>query len=257
MVVGSLVLLVLLALLSLQRSQIWADDLQLWQDAVTTGPMMPRAQLYLGDAHLRALETGDTAHRASARRAYEQVLALKPRQQMLSMQAGNGLAWLDLSEGRLSEALLRLEAIVADSPGYCDAWVNLGSAHYQAGLQGQSGALEKALHAYDRALGLRPGRWEAHLNRGAVLQVTGRLDEAEEAYRHAIRLMPTQSGAAMNLGGLFMLRARLATDLNQRIRHWQQARGAYQQAALLGNPVAVRAIQATQDSMASNRGGAR
>lgn len=246
--------LCILSVHALQRSQIWAEDLSLWQDAVSTGPTMPRAQLYLGDAYAAATRvTGNPAQAEAARVAYERVLALQPRQQMLSAQAGNGLALIDLAEGATQRATQRLVKLVTDYPEFADAWVNLGNAYYTAALAGDYNALSHALAAYGRALALHPGRYEAHLNRGATLQMAGHLNDAEVSYRRALELMPTEATAALNLGGLHMTRARLSDDPAERVGEWEAAKAAFLIAARNGSLSAQAGIRAVEDSIAAGR----
>jgi tetratricopeptide (TPR) repeat protein len=241
--------LAILAAMSIERSQVWATDIQLWADAAAKGPMMPRAQLYLGDALLG--EQGAVALQSrAARAAYEKVLSLVPEQNLLAFQATNGLALVDRAQGLTQQELQRLQGLVALAPGYADAWVNLGNAWYSTALTGDRTALPKALHAYERALQLHPDQAEAYLGRGAVLQVTGHLDEADVAYRSSLRLTSPASQAAMNLAGLYMLRARLATDSEQQIELLRSGRAVFVAAAAAGNTVAAGGIRAIDDSLA-------
>ena len=241
--------LAILAAMSVERSRVWATDIQLWADAAAKGPMMPRAQLYFGDALLAEQGASPEQNRA-ARAAYEKVLSLDPEQKLLAFQATNGLALVDRAQGMPQQELQRLQGLVAMAPGYVDAWANLGNARYSAALAGDRSALPQALQAYERALQLNPDQAEAHLGRGAVLQVTGYLDEAEVAYRSSLRLTSPASQAAMNLAGLYMMRARLSTDSEQRIDLLRSARALFVNAAAAGNTAAAGGIRAVDDSLA-------
>ncbi|MBD02830.1 MAG: hypothetical protein CME24_00610 [Gemmatimonadetes bacterium] len=244
--------LTLLAIMTVQRSAVWASDISLWSDAVSTAPMMPRAQLYLGDAHLAAAAGSRHAHLSAAAQAYENVHALAPRQRMLSAQAANGLALIESARGNALQARSILNKLVAQEPTYTDAWVNLGNAWYAAALDGEGqAALTSAMAAYDRALDLHPGRYEAHLNRGAVLQLTGRLDEAEGSYRTAMELAPEEPQVMMFLAGLSMLRARLSSDVTLRVGHLRSARAFFVGAADRGHAVARGGVRAVDDSLAA------
>ena len=241
--------LAILAVLSIERSQVWASDIRLWSDATAKAPMMPRPQLYLGDA-LSRQATSPVQNRA-ARVAYERVLSLEPEQRLLAFQATNGLALLDRAEGKTQQELQRLQDLVAIAPSYADAWANLGNAWYAAALTGDSLALPKALKAYERALQLNPTHANAHVGRGAILQVTGHLVEAEVAYRSSLRLTSPASQAAMNLAGLYMMRARLSTDSEQRVDLLRSARAVFVDAAAAGNAAAAAGIRAVDDSLAA------
>ena len=120
--------------------------------------------------------------------------------------------------GRLDEARILYEKILASDDRHAGALANLGLIHLQRGdrvecvrllgksleivpnqpaalnilgtaLQGLN-RLDEALASYDRALALRPDLVETHYNRGNTLQTLNRLDEAVTGYDHAIALRP-------------------------------------------------------------------
>jgi tetratricopeptide (TPR) repeat protein len=79
-----------------------------------------------------------------------------------------------------------------------------------------------ANHAYAQALALDPSLWDAHVNLGRLLQLSGRTPEAIEHYRVALRGGTSDPTAAFNLG----------TALEER-REWTHAVGAYRYALRL------------------------
>ena len=70
-----------------------------------------------------------------------------------------------------------------------------------AALRGQ-GKLQDAVHAYDKAIQLKPDYAEAHNNRGTALKDLDRLDEAVASYDKAIQLKPDFAGAHSNRGNV-------------------------------------------------------
>jgi tetratricopeptide (TPR) repeat protein len=54
---------------------------------------------------------------------------------------------------------------------------------------------EKAVEYFDRALGLNPRYFEAHVHRGILLNELGRRGEADEAFRRAASANPKRSKA--------------------------------------------------------------
>jgi len=176
---------------------------------------MARSRLWLGDAHVDAARsprvTVGEMHRAAARRAYEAVIRLDPPQRMLTLQAHNGLAILELNDGDLDAAAQRLAGIIAEHPKYLDALVNLGSvynarASQSRGADGES--LRQATELYERALKLGPRRYEARLNLGASYHLAGDIGRDQAEYEAVIEQAPDDARAAFNLGTLYLQRAR-------------------------------------------------
>ncbi|HUL45796.1 MAG TPA: sulfotransferase [Steroidobacteraceae bacterium] len=78
----------------------------------------------------------------------------------------------------------------------------------------QLGRYREAEEEFRRAIGLRPGFPEAHLNLAGVLQSTGRYEESEDPLRRALKVKPAYLEARVSLGmSLLMLgRTREARD---------------------------------------------
>jgi protein O-mannosyl-transferase len=213
-------ILSLFALLSHSRGAVWASELTLWQNAVQRGPAMARPRLYLGDAHTEAARLSPDAsagrmHRLAARQAYEAVIMLHPRQRMLTLQAHNGLAILEMNDGALDAAEKRLTSVIAEHPGYVDALVNLGGVHF-ARVRESGGAdqrsLQQAVALYARALQLAPDRYEARLNLGASYHMAGDLLRAQVEYEAVAEQAPDDGRVAFNLGTLYLHRSREEVD---------------------------------------------
>lgn len=214
----TVVLLLMFASMSQARAGIWASDLTLWQDAVRKGPQMPRARLYLADAH-RSVAQGSPmtsrAHVAAARAEYDAVISLGPSQRLLYLQALNGLAILDLEVGDLASAEQRLTQVLAEHPDYVDALVNLGSVCFARARETRGAdvvSLQRASELYGRAVQLAPLRTEARLNLGASYHLAGDLLRAQAEYETVVAQAPDNGTAALNLGLLYMRRADDAVD---------------------------------------------
>jgi len=80
--------------------------------------------------------------------------------------------------------------------------VELGAADdwYDAAVDLEREAPERAKEAYLRALTLDPGHAEAHLNLGRLLHEAGDVAEAEAHYRTALHADPASARAFYNLG---------------------------------------------------------
>jgi len=88
-------------------------------------------------------------------------------------------------------------------PNHPFAWTVLGAVF------NQTGKLDLALTACQKAAMLEPGKAEAHNNLGNTLLKLGRLEEAEKSCRHAIALEPKNALAHSNLGQILFRLQRL------------------------------------------------
>jgi predicted O-linked N-acetylglucosamine transferase (SPINDLY family) len=101
-----------------------------------------------------------------------------------------------LDRGDLATATAEAQLAIDMSPGDGLAWEILSLALYRGG------ALEPALTAGHRAVGLKPEAADFHANLGVVLRAAGHLEEAEAAYRAAIAVDPAFAPAHNNLGNM-------------------------------------------------------
>ncbi|MBC6455331.1 MAG: tetratricopeptide repeat protein [Hormoscilla sp. SP5CHS1] len=68
--------------------------------------------------------------------------------------------------------------------------------------QRQLGELDEALNSYDRALSIKPKRWEAYCGRGLALDAAERFDEAIAYFDQALAIAPGENvGRASRLSG--------------------------------------------------------
>jgi tetratricopeptide (TPR) repeat protein len=233
--VGALV--VVCALGSWRRSQVWADDLSLWSDAVEKAPLMPRAHLYLGNAYKDLASEGRAALWRDAARQYQLTAELDPQGDLglrgLNNQ-GSVLFVLDDYAGAERAYRRALEI----NPRFEDALVNLGSIQFNKGRQEQNpaarqGLLREALSLYQQALEVRPNHPEAHGNVGVALQELGQYEEARDAYARALRINPNDGKILKNMGALFATLAQQVPP-DQRRSYLLQAKGYYADALSCG-----------------------
>lgn len=103
--------------------------------------------------------------------------------------------------GRVREAAMLYEAILALEPGHADATHYLGMAALQAG------DLAKAQALVGKSLQLSPHDGFYWMNQGLLYQHQKDTEKAVEAYQKAVSLMTDNSGLWFNLGnGLMQLR---------------------------------------------------
>jgi predicted TPR repeat methyltransferase len=146
----------------------------------------------------------------------------------LSIDAALRRAMADHQGGRLQDAALQYQAILAAAPHHPDALHFLGVLLHQNGqsddalpllqraldyapdyvealnnlgnIQREIGQTAQAEASYRRVIALRPDFVEAWNNLGVVLKAQGKLDEAIAIYRHCVALAPAFATCRINLG---------------------------------------------------------
>ena len=175
----------MLGLLAHQRSEVWRDELSLWQDAVAKAPGMYRTHLHLGGA----LE--QQGHLPEALRSYQRAAQLAPEAVEAHYNLGNALRQV----GSFDEAAAYARALALE-PDFFQAQVNLAALYLQAGKAARAEPL------FRRAVQLRPEVAEAHLQLGVFCRAQGLLAEAESEYQQAAALRPDLAEIHYDLGNL-------------------------------------------------------
>lgn len=130
-----------------------------------------------------AIDRGDWA---TARMYLERLVVLAPR----SAEALNRLGQVLEAQGALPEAEATYRKALSLDSEYADALMGLAQVEARLGRGSQ------ALAHIDAAIEIAPGRSEAHLIRGRILEVNGRTDDALAAYFLALA-HDSSSAAAM------------------------------------------------------------
>ena len=188
---------------TLNRGNVWASDVALWEDTVAMTPDKARAWFNLGGAYMDANDS-----RAGA--AFLRVLELDPA----SIEAFYNLGVLEQQAGNPIEALGWYERAVGVAPEYWPAFNNIGNA--RSTLNDNAGAIE----AYERTLELNPEYWPTQYNMAIAYTAMNRPDLAVPRLRTALDWEPNFDQA----------RALLALSLSQLGRTLE----AEQERALLG-----------------------
>ena len=92
------------------------------------------------------------------------------------MKQGDGLGAQDGARDAYGRARVRLQALVARSPQFAEAWNALGYT------QRKLGAFDDSLASYAKALDLKPGYPEALEYRGEAYLRLNRIEDAKQAY---------------------------------------------------------------------------
>lgn len=112
--------------------------------------------------------------------------------------------------GRLDEAVLTYEAILANDPTHAPSAINLGTIYYHRH------DFERAEMLYRRATVADPRYALAFFDLGNVLDELRRMPEAIEAYRAAIRLAPRYADAHYNVALAYERQG----ERRKALQHW-------------------------------------
>lgn len=115
-------------------------DIESLRQALAFSPNNVPLLILLGEAYLEQFSL------VEARHTYEKVLTLESASPQARVQIAR---ILDL-EGRGSEAILRVEQVCSDTPGYAPAWI------LRAGFALNESRAKEAREYYDRGIGLDP-----------------------------------------------------------------------------------------------------
>ncbi len=113
----------------------------------------------------------------------ERAVSLAPEDDNVEQALANTLSGI----GRVDEAKLHYEAILARTPCYLGALTNVGAVHER------EGNVDEGIRSYERAIGCDPEYANAYRNLGAALARKGDLRRALEVLRKAKRLAPEDS----------------------------------------------------------------
>ncbi len=192
-------IVVVMALHTIERNEVWGSDLTLWEDAVKKAPGMRRARANYG----RALQ--HIGRREAAMAAYRKTIEIDPR----NGEAYNNIATLYHEQGNFDEAIHWYKEALQRYPNYDEIYLNLGDAHFQKGEH------EASARMFVKALKIDGSRGSNWSNYGLVLQEAGRLDDAKRAYEKAISLSPGLSEPYNNLGNVLSAQGKHETALQQ------------------------------------------
>jgi tetratricopeptide (TPR) repeat protein len=164
----------------------------------------------------------------SAHRQFEMAVALD--------EEGHTLARFHLANvlsgrGRVADAVVQYEKMLAVNPDNAEAHQNLGLAlqrlgQFESALSHHEAALaiapksavirvsladacrhlarhDDAIVHYAQALAINPGLTDAHINLGGCFHMTGRREQAIRSYQRALAINPGLADAHYNLGNLY------------------------------------------------------
>ena len=144
-----------------------------------------------------AYEAG--GHPGKAESEYLRALDLNPD----DFRSRLNLGALLLKRKDTAGAIRAYQGVIRSSPGFAEAYSNLGEAYFQ------SDEYRKAGESLRKAIEIDPDCFHAYNNLGTVLRITGDLKGSIDAFRHAIRINPDYGEAHYNLGTVLAGQGRL------------------------------------------------
>jgi protein O-mannosyl-transferase len=192
-------LLLSFSLATIQRNQVWGNDIRLWEDVVRKSPQKGRPHNELGFA----LE--NAGRRAEAVEAFHRALAVDP----YYYRAYYNLGELYLVSGRPDAAVPMLERVITLKPELSEAYVKLAAAL----IRGRN--FREAAIFLEQNLDRVGENGEARFYLGAAYAFLGNREAARRELTVLSRLDP---GLASDLAGL------LGRDSTRMSSHEQQSK---------------------------------
>lgn len=159
---------------TLQEAGLLKEASTAVREAIRRDPRRPEAHDALGIAYS---EAGELVH---ARDEFQRALEIDPR----DAHAWNNLGNVYRAGGQFDQAAASFAKAAALSPAYADPLNGLGV------IEVQRDRPLAAIPYFDRALVLAPDFYEAQLNRGIALQMTGNRRGAAEQFEALLRALP-------------------------------------------------------------------
>ena len=184
--------ILVLSILTWQRTQVWRDSLSLWNDVARQYPGV--AILY----NNRGFAYADRREFKKALEDYSQGLALAGDDWRLLFNSANALREL----GAHQEALAQYDRAVVQYPTNADIYYYRGLTHHSLGR------MQQAIDDYSQALKLNPRRVEAFVNRGSVYAEMKDYERALADFNSALTLDPDGADVYFNRGALLRILGR-------------------------------------------------
>jgi len=175
---GTLLVVMLLlvgAVKTWTRNEVWHDDLILYAQTLKTDPDSYIMHMNLGTTYFT------TRDFAAAEKELLRALELKPD----SANVLNALGCVYLEQGRLDDAATALQAAIKLKPAWSDPHFNYGRVLRRQGRD------EQALSEFRIAVRVGPLNAAARLNLAEELAARGQDAAAEAEYKKSIELQPT------------------------------------------------------------------
>ena len=195
------VVLLLMAVRTIDRNRDWASDYALFSAVVALYPDNARARENLAHAHY---QQGDVK---GAVEHYKRAIAINPHR----VRPYYNLGLLYNAEGQYRAAIRAFKAALELNPDHA-------GVHYNTGLAYQKMSRHAAaIPHYEKTLHQSPDHARAVFNLGRAYQHLGQYSQAIRAYQTALSLDPSRTNAYYHLGELY----RTTGDFCRMTTAWQ------------------------------------
>jgi len=214
-------LLIIFAVLTVQRNTIWQNPVSLWEDVVAKSPKKSRAHLNL------ALAYQDRRDYRKSMMAFIEAIKLNPKNMdainlrglLLAEQGLYALAIDDFNQalrvdskfvpaitnranvnrtlGKYDEAMADYNFALSISPGHVESYINRGNLH------GKQRNFQLAIADFNRAIELNPNHLMAFRSRGNAYELTQQYDLALKDYEQVLTLRPSYYDVYINIGTVY------------------------------------------------------
>ncbi len=186
----AVVIILLLAVVTFQRNNIWRDPILLWQDAIAKAPDKARPHNNLGTL---LLEQGKYMDAASH---FQRAVEIDPRYAHAHNNLGTAFGMM----GRLEEAAAEYQRVLELNPNIMTASINLGIIYLKQEQLGKAeGQLTKAVAQLESVVQRDPRSARARAILGTVYAQQGKLEAAREQFEKVLEIDSNDSGARNNL----------------------------------------------------------
>ena len=195
------VVLLLMAVRTIDRNRDWASDYALFSAVVALYPDNARARENLAHAHY---QQGDVK---GAVEHYKRAVAINPHR----VHPYYNLGLLYNAEGQYRAAIRAFKAALELNPDHTGVHYNTGLAYQKMGRHAA------AIPHYEKTLRQSPEHVRAAFNLGRAYQHLGQYSQAIRAYQTTLDLDPNRTSAYYHLGELY----RTAGDFCSMTTAWQ------------------------------------
>lgn len=195
------VLLLLMAVRTIDRNRDWASDYALFSAVVALYPDNARARENLAHAHYQ---------QGNVRKAvehYKRAIAINPHR----VRPYYNLGLLYNAEGQYRAAIRVFKAALELNPDHAGVHYNTGLAYQKMGRHAA------AIPHYEKTLRQSPDHARAVFNLGRAYQHLGQYSQAIGAYQTALTLDPSRTSVYYHLGELY----RTTGDFRKMTTAWQ------------------------------------
>jgi len=192
-VVLKLGLLLVLGMMSWQRSWVYENLETLWIDTLDKNPNCWLANNNLG---VEFLQTGRVDESMPK---FQKAMDINPRY----AEAYNNMGMALFNKGQMDEAMAEFQKAVDINPRYDDAHNGIGMVLFK------QGKLDEAMVEFQKALEINPESPRAASNLGAAFFQKGRMDDAIALFQSSLEINPEIESTHFDLGRALMAEGRV------------------------------------------------